>query len=93
MGETTHCDGAMADIGPHQLENKSVSSFIAMQVVVWMIARRNERAYVNSVWNHIAQWSVLVTPGGSHAKVRVRGSTRASAEFLGVPPAKVPSDR
>ena len=81
MGETTHCEGAMADTGPHQLENRSVSSFIATQVVVRMSARRSEHTCVNSVWN-LAQWSVLVTQGGSHPKVRVRGSTRASGEFV-----------
>ena len=64
---------------PNDLEYKSVSSSITTQVVVRMIARGDEHTCVNSVWNHIAQWSVLVTRGGSHPKVRVRGST----SFLG----------
>ena len=36
MEETTHC-GVTADIAPHQLENKSVSSSIATWVVVRMM--------------------------------------------------------
>ena len=48
MGETTHCAGVTADIGPHQLENKSVSSSIATWVVVRMIARLSEHTCVSS---------------------------------------------
>ena len=57
-----------------------------------MIARPSERTCVSFVWNRIAQWSVLVTWGGRLPKVRVRGSTRASGEFVRCAPAKVPSD-
>ena len=82
MGEATHCVGVTAGIAPHLRENKSVSSTIATWVVVRMIARPSEHTCVSSVWNRIAQWSVLVTRGGRLPKVRVRGTTRASGEFV-----------
>ena len=95
MGEATQCVGVTAGIAPHLRENKSVSSTIATWVVVRMIARPSEHTCVSSVWNRIAQWSVLVTRGGRHPKVRVRGSTRASGEFVRCDPgqgAKRPLD-
>ena len=86
LWETTHCDGVMADIGPHQLENNSVSSFIAMQVVVWMIARRNERAYVNSVWNHIGTVECPRNPGWKPCKGAGKGKHKGKRGVFGCAP-------
>ena len=67
----------MADIGPHQLVNISVSSSIAAQVVVRMIARR--RAHVCEFCLEPHRTVECPRDQGSHPKVRVRGST----SFLG----------
>ena len=91
MEETTHCAAVTAGIAPHLLENKSVSSSTATGGCADDCP--SKRAHVcEFVWKRIAQWSVLVTWGGRLPKVRVRGSTRASGEFVRCVPAKVPSD-